>query len=96
MSTRVERITQRLQEALAPCHLEIVDDSPSHAGHAGAIQSGGGHFHAMIVSPSFEGRSLIARHKLVYEALGDLMKNDIHAFSMKVFSPTEYQNKGNS
>lgn len=96
MSARVERIKRRIEEALAPIHLEIIDDSQSHAGHAGALKSGGGHFFATIVSRSFEGHGLVARHKLVYEALGDLMKTDIHAFSMKVFSPSEYQNKGNS
>jgi BolA protein len=60
------------------------------------VQSGGGHFFATIVSPSFEGLTLVARHKRVYEALGDLMKSDIHAFSMKVIAPSEYQNKGSS
>lgn len=91
MSTRVERIEKRLREAFAPTHLDIIDDSRSHAGHAGARESGGGHFFAVIVSPLFEGCSLVARHKRVYEALGDLMKSDIHAFSMKVFTPSEYQ-----
>ncbi len=95
MSTRVERIERRLRETLAPTYLEIVDESHAHAGHAGALQSGGGHFSATIVSPSFEGISRVARHRRVYEALGDLMKTDIHAFSMKVMAPSEY-NKGSS
>lgn len=96
MSARVERIERRLREALAPTHLEIIDDSASHAGHPGALRSGGGHFFATIVAASFEGRGLVARHQQVYDALGDLMQTDIHAFSMKVFSPSEYQNKGSS
>jgi BolA protein len=95
MIDRVATIRRRLEEALAPSHLELWDDSESHAGHPGAAQSGGGHFYATIVSSAFEGRSLVARHKLVYQALGDLMKTEIHAFSMKVLSPSEYQNKGN-
>lgn len=95
MSTRVERIARRLRDALAPTHLEIVDQSQAHAGHPGALESGGGHFSATIVSPSFEGISLVARHRRVYEALGDLMKTDIHAFSMKVMAPSEY-NTGSS
>lgn len=93
MSTPVERIERRLREILAPTHLEIIDDSQSHAGHAGALQRGGGHFFATIVSPSFEGCSRVARHKRVYAALGELMNTDIHAFSMKVFTPSEYQSE---
>jgi BolA protein len=92
MSSRVERIEQRLRAALVPTFLEIIDDSQAHAGHAGAIASGGGHFFATIVSPSFEGKNLVARHKLVYAALGDLMNTDVHAFSMKVMSPSEFEN----
>lgn len=91
MNTRVQRIEKCLRDALAPTHLEIIDDSEAHAGHAGVSGSGGGHFSAVIVSPAFEGCNLVARHKRVYEALGDLMKTEIHAFSMKVFTPSEYE-----
>jgi BolA protein len=91
MNNRVERIRARLERVLSPIHLEVIDDSAAHAGHAGAIKSGGGHFFATIVSESFAGKSPVMRHKMVYEALGELMETDIHAFSMKVFSPAEYQ-----
>ena len=92
--TRVERIKIRLTQSLAPESLEIIDDSASHAGHAGVRERGGGHFFATIVSPKFEGKSLIQRHKLVYESLGDLMQSEIHAFSIKAYTPNEIK-KGN-
>jgi BolA protein len=91
MTDRVEKIRARLDEALAPVRLEITDDSLAHAGHAGAMASGGGHFSALIVSNAFEGKSPVQRHQLVYRALGELMRTDIHAFSIKAFTPSEYQ-----
>jgi BolA family transcriptional regulator, general stress-responsive regulator len=91
MSARIDRIRLSLEGALSPVHLELQDDSAAHAGHAGARQSGGGHFTATIVSKAFEGKTLVDRHKMVYAALGELMRTDIHAFSMKVFSPAEFQ-----
>jgi BolA protein len=90
MSARAQKIQHLLAEALAPAHIEIHDDSASHAGHAGAGESGGGHFYATIVSSVFEGRTLVRRHQLVYEALGELMRTDIHALSIKAFTPTEF------
>lgn len=87
--TRIEKITTRINRALAPERLEIIDDSASHAGHAGVREQGGGHFFATIVSTLFEGKSLIQRHQLVYKALGDLMQSDIHAFSIKAYTPNE-------
>ncbi|MGH8475205.1 MAG: BolA family protein [Methylococcales bacterium] len=89
--TRVEKITTRINLALAPVRLEIFDDSASHAGHAGVREPGGGHFFATIVSPLFEGKSLIQRHQLVYQALGDLMQSDIHALSIKAYTPNEIE-----
>ncbi len=93
MTARLEKIEARLKTELAPEKLEIIDDSHSHAGHAGSAQHGGGHYFATIVSSMFEGKNLVQRHQLVYSALGDLMESDIHAFSMKVSSPNEI-NKG--
>ena len=80
---RVEAIRRRLQTALAPTVLEIVDDSHRHAGHAGA-RDGRGHFSVRIASPAFAGLSPVARHRAVYDALGDLMQTDIHALSIHV------------
>lgn len=96
MLNRAETIEKRLQEALDPINLEIIDNSKSHAGHAGVQESGGGHFYATIVADVFHGKSLVQRHQLVYKALGDLMQTEIHAFSMKVFSPEEFEQQGMS
>lgn len=89
MSDRVERIRTTLQEALTPVQLEIVDDSAAHAGHAGAMQSGGGHFSAFIVAEAFDGKTQVQRHQMVYRALGDLMRTDIHALIIKALTPKE-------
>lgn len=90
MNSRVEQIREKLEAALAPLHLEIADDSAAHAGHAGARQSGGGHYTTLIVSAAFEGKSPVQRHQLVYRALGDMLRTEIHALAIKAFSPSEY------
>ena len=84
----VDLIKSLLTESLTPERLEITDNSQAHAGHAGA-QSGGGHYHVLIVSDAFTGKSLVQRHQLIYKALGDLMKHEIHALSIETFTPTE-------
>ncbi len=94
MTNRVEEIKRRLQESLAPAHLDIYDDSQSHAGHAGA-SSGGGHFYATIIASAFEGKTLVRRHQMVYEALGELMRTDIHALSIKAYTPIEFEQLAN-
>lgn len=85
---RVERIEARLRQQLAPARLEVIDDSAQHAGHAGA-RSGGGHFTVTLVSNRFAGLNPLQRHRLVYEALGDLMKTEIHALSVRALTPEE-------
>lgn len=83
--------TQWLAEALAvlePEHLSIEDDSAAHAGHAGA-RSGGGHYTVTVVSARFPGLNRVARHRLVYTALGDLMKTRIHALALVALAPDE-------
>ncbi len=85
---RVVRIEAKLRETLTPERIEIVDESSKHAGHAGA-RSGGGHFAVTIVSARFEGLNPIQRHRLVYEALGELMKTDIHALRVRALTPWE-------
>jgi BolA protein len=87
LNNRVSRIEARLRETLAPQHVEIQDDSSRHAGHAGARE--GGHFTVTIVSPRFAGLNPVQRHRLVYEALGDLMKTDIHALQLRALAPGE-------
>ena len=85
---RLALIRQRLEEALHPSQLEIIDESDQHIGHAGAA-SGGGHFSVMIVSSRFTGYPPLKRHRLVYDALGELMRNEIHALSIKALAPDE-------
>jgi BolA protein len=85
---RVERIREQLLDVLEPELLEIEDESHLHAGHAGA-RDGRGHFRVTVVSEAFTGLSRIARHRLVYEAVGALMETDIHALTIQAFSPGE-------
>jgi BolA protein len=75
--------------ALDPVTIEIIDDSAKHAGHAGA-KGGGGHFRLAIVSARFAGCRTMERHRLVYDALGPLMKREIHALSISAKTPDEH------
>ncbi|MFN6961465.1 MAG: BolA family protein [Rhodocyclaceae bacterium] len=84
----VELIRNRLA-ALAPHTLEIRDDSAQHAGHAGARE--GGHYAIRIVAPCFSGLSTVQRHRLVYDAIGDLPGARIHALSITAKTPEESQ-----
>lgn len=83
---RTRLIETKLKQALNPTVLELIDESEEHYGHAGA-QGGGGHFKLHIVSTAFENKSPIARHRMVYDALGDLMATDIHAISITADLP---------
>lgn len=85
---RVERIRTLLTQALAPLSLEVHDDSHRHAGHAGA-RGGQGHFRVDIVSAAFAGKLPLARHRLVYAALGEMMQTDIHALAIRAKAPGE-------
>ena len=88
MTDRITCIREALTQQLQPTHLNIEDDSHRHVGHAGAAD-GRGHFNVQIVSPAFEGKLPIARHRLVYAALGDMMTTDIHALSIEARTPKE-------
>jgi len=85
---RVERIQEALEAALAPTLLKISDDSHLHAGHAGAA-SGGGHYSVKIVSERFQGLRLVMRHRLVYDAVADMMRAEIHALAITALTPSE-------
>jgi BolA family transcriptional regulator, general stress-responsive regulator len=87
MSDRESNIRARLS-VLDPSQLEIIDESHKHAGHAGA-REGGGHFVVRIVSPQFSGKNTVARHRMIYYAMGDLMKRDIHALTIQALAPNE-------
>lgn len=73
---------------LAPSHLDITDESHKHAGHEGA-RDGRGHFSLEIVSDAFAGLAPLARHRRVYQALGNMMQTDIHALSIQARTPAE-------
>lgn len=88
MSDRTDMIREKLSSTFSPVQLDIIDESHLHAGHPGA-RGGGGHFNVTIVSTAFEGETLLARHRMIYDALGDAMKTDIHALSLKALTPAE-------
>ena len=85
---RVAAITERLRAAFAPLHVEVLDDSRLHAGHAGA-RAGGGHFRVDIESAAFAGKRQVERHRMIYNALADMMQQDIHALSIRARAPGE-------
>jgi BolA protein len=84
---RIEAIKERITTKLQPVQLDIVDESHLHAGHSG--HGGAGHFAVTITAETFNGKSLIERHRLVYLAVDDLMKTEIHALSIKAISTNE-------
>lgn len=83
----IELMRQRLA-ALAPVALDITDESHKHAGHAGA-RDGGGHYVLRIVSAQFAGKNTVARHRVIYSALGEMMKREIHALTILAYVPDE-------
>jgi BolA family transcriptional regulator, general stress-responsive regulator len=83
----IDQIRSRLA-SLAPSVLELEYDSALHAGHAGA-RSGGGHYRLTIVAAAFAGKNTVARHRMIYAALGDMMRKEIHALAIQARSPEE-------
>lgn len=86
---RRERIEAKLRQELQAVHVEVVDESHLHAGHAGAA-SGGGHFRTFIVSPVFEGQNAVQAQRLVYRALSQEMGGEIHALSIRTATPDQW------
>jgi len=82
------RIRERLA-TLEPQALDLVDESSKHEGHAGARPGGNTHWRLTIVSPRFSGQPTVARHRMVYQALGELMQNPIHALAITARAPEE-------
>ena len=85
----IEEMQRRLA-VLSPAALEIEDESARHAGHEGA-KSGGGHYRMRIVAPIFAGKYTLERHRMVYDALGGLMRREVHALTMRAQTPDEAQ-----
>ncbi len=84
-----EEIERRLSDALKPDELSVVDESHRHAGHAGARPEGESHFRVRIIAGAFAGRTRIERQRMVYAALGDLMRSDVHALALTALTPAD-------
>lgn len=80
---------RRLDKALAPTHVELIDDSEKHRGHGGYNPAGESHFSLRIESSAFAGKNRVARQRMVYAALGDLMDGRVHALSIRATAPGE-------
>ena len=80
---------RRLDSALSPSRIELVDDSEQHRGHGGYNPAGESHFTLRIVSPAFAGKSRVERQRMIYAALGDLMRERVHALSIRASAPGE-------
>ena len=89
MATEASALEARLRDALEATHVEVVDESHLHAGHAGA-RDGGGHYRAVIVSEKFDGLNRVKAQQLVYGVVDDWMGGEIHALSMKTFTPEKW------
>jgi BolA protein len=83
-----EKIEQILRETLAAVVVEVEDESALHVGHAGAA-SGGGHYRVKVVSPLFEGKNQVQRHRMVYNALSAEMQRTIHALALTTLAPSQ-------
>jgi BolA protein len=82
-----ENVIRERLDALNPVRLDLRDESAQHAGHAGARPGESTHWQLTIASEAFRGKSAVARHRMVYEALGDLMQKDIHALKIEAIVP---------
>ena len=85
---RIARIERILGEAFSPSYLLVKDQSHLHAGHAGA-RDGRGHYDVRIVSDAFAGKPPLARHRMIYDALGTMMETDIHALRIDAREPSD-------
>lgn len=88
MSDRTDQIEKLLTKALAPVSLQVTDDSHEHVGHGG-FHEGGSHFSVTLVSRSFNSLDTLSRHRMIYDALGDMMQKEIHALKIFAFAPDE-------
>jgi BolA protein len=88
--TREEKLLERLSTGLGAEHVALEDESARHAGHEGA-QGGAGHYRVLVVAARFAGLDLIARHRAVYDAVGDMMPHEVHALSIRSLTPEEWR-----
>lgn len=89
VKTEIER---KLTDALAPAELVVSDESARHQGHAGASAAGESHFHVKVVSSAFEGKSRLARQRMIYALLAENLRNGVHALSLETLTPSENRN----
>lgn len=89
--SRTERIREKLLAAFEPERLEVRDDSHLHVGHPGA-KDGRGHFHVTIRAEAFRGQRPLHRHRMVFDALGEMMETDIHALQIDADAPDTHSN----
>ena len=94
-TTRVARIHDAIEQVLDATHVQVIDHSAAHAGHAGA-EAGGGHYEVIVVSEKFKGVSRLAAQRLVYSALGDLMAAEIHALTMHTYTPDKWRERADA
>jgi len=90
MSTRADRIAERLTATFAPARLEVVDESARHAGHAGAQPGGQTHYAVLVVAEAFAGQSRVARSRLVHDVLADEFAGGLHALALTLRTPQEH------
>jgi len=83
------QMLRRLDSALSPTRLELNDDSEQHRGHGGYNPAGESHFSLRIVSPAFAGKTRLERQRMVYSALGELMRERVHALTIRAIAPGE-------
>ena len=88
----IDIIKRKIKKEIEIIKIEIIDESNNHAHHS--ENNGGGHYRALIISNDFINKSLVERHQMVYKALGELMRSQIHAFSMKTMTESEFKTIG--
>ena len=88
----IDVIKNKIKNYIDIIEIEIIDESENHVNHSS--NSGGGHYRALIISNDFENKTLVERHQMIYKALGKLMTNEIHAFSMKTMTENEFKTTG--
>jgi BolA protein len=84
-----QQLRQTLMVALEPTRLDVINESHQHAGHASSPGTGESHFRVLVVSPAFAGKGRLERHRMVNAALGDFLRDRIHALALATYAPGE-------
>jgi BolA protein len=86
---RIAELERKIEAAIAPSSLTIIDQSHLHSGHAGDRPFGQSHYHAIVTATAFQGKNRVARQRMVFAALGSLVGQEVHALSMDLRTPDE-------